>query len=223
MSRRVTNDIASATKVLTQGLGQEPQSHALPKGCTLHWYEIEVVLGQGGFGITYLARDNNLGHKVAVKEFFPIEFAIRGDGDEARPRTRDDVRLFEWGLERFIVEARTLAKFKHPNIVRILSVFEGNGTAYMAMEYEEGESLGLFLESGVGSLCAGWLLFPRTSDKDFFTYILVRFLSGLHGSILLNKLSLGLLKSISLSPDKASFSLTQSDSELFGVKVLARP
>ncbi len=148
MSRRITNDAATVTKVLPQELGQQPQSHALAKGCTLHWYEIDGVLGQGGFGITYLARDKNLGHKVAIKEFFPIEFAIRGDGDEARPRSTDDVRLFEWGLERFITEARTLAKFKHPNIVRVLSVFEGNGTAYMAMEYEEGESLEDALRAG---------------------------------------------------------------------------
>jgi len=107
----------------------------------LHWYVIERVLGQGGFGITYLAHDNNLDHKVAIKEYLPMELAVREGDDSVYPATEKQGERFQWGLERFINEARTLAKFKHPAIVRVLSVFEANNTAYMVMEYESGEPL----------------------------------------------------------------------------------
>ena len=115
--------------------------HALPTGARLHWYVIDRVLGQGGFGITYLARDENLNQCVAIKEYLPRELAVRDHDDSVQPLSGEHGGQFQWGLDRFIAEARTLAQFRHPNIVRVLAVFEANGTAYMAMEYEEGESL----------------------------------------------------------------------------------
>ena len=119
---------------------------ALPALSRLHWYVVERVLGQGGFGITYLARDTNLDQAVAIKENLPVEVATRMADGTIRPRTdvlRDGYRL---GLERFIQEARTLARFDHPNIVRVLSVFEFNGTAYMVMRLEKGGTLGALLD-----------------------------------------------------------------------------
>jgi formylglycine-generating enzyme required for sulfatase activity len=117
------------------------QRHALPTGYTLLWYRIERVLGRGGFGITYLAVDTNLDRRVAIKEYLPMELAERGEGQTVRPVGPDRAELYAWGLDRFITEARTLAKFSHPNVVRVHSVFEANGTAYMTMEYEQGEGL----------------------------------------------------------------------------------
>jgi len=119
---------------------------ALPGGYRLHWYELEQVLGQGGFGITYLARDTNLDRRVAIKEYLPAEIARRRSDAAAQPRTEAQSERYHWGLERFLAEARTLARFDHPNIVRVISVFESNNTAYMVMRFEEGESLARLLE-----------------------------------------------------------------------------
>ncbi|HTM62466.1 MAG TPA: protein kinase [Burkholderiales bacterium] len=119
---------------------------ALPAQHKLHWYVIERVLGQGGFGITYLARDTNLDQEVAIKEYLPVEVATRRPDATVGARTSEHDERYRWGLERFIREARTLARFDHPNIVRVLSVFELNGTAYMVMRFEEGETLAAALE-----------------------------------------------------------------------------
>ena len=124
---------------------------ALPAGHRLHWYVLEQVLGQGGFGITYLAHDTNLDRRVAIKEYLPAEVARRRSDASARPRTESHAERFAWGLERFLAEARTLARFDHPNIVRVLSVFEANNTAYMVMRFEAGENLGTLLDR-VGTL-----------------------------------------------------------------------
>ena len=115
--------------------------NSLQPGHKLHWYEIEEILGQGGFGITYLAHDTNLDEDVAIKEYLPIEMAVREGNFSVHPVSEDHGKTYQLGLERFIAEARTLTKFKHPNIVRVRNVFEDNNTAYMVMEYEQGDSL----------------------------------------------------------------------------------
>ena len=115
--------------------------NSLQPGYKLHWYVIEQILGQGGFGITYLATDTNLDQKVAIKEYLPVEMAVRQDNVSVHPVSGEHGDQFKWGLDRFISEARTLARFKHPNIVRVLTVFQENNTAYMVMEYEHGKPL----------------------------------------------------------------------------------
>ncbi len=119
---------------------------ALPAGSRLHWYVLERVLGQGGFGITYLAHDTNLDRPVAIKEYLPAEIARRRSDASAWPHSDTLAKRYAWGLERFLLEARTLARFDHPNIVRVLSVFEANNTAYMVMRFEEGEDLATQLD-----------------------------------------------------------------------------
>jgi hypothetical protein len=119
---------------------------ALPTLTHLHWYVLERVLGQGGFGITYLAKDTNLDQRVAIKEYLPVEFATRLPDWTVRSRTEQLRDRYRWGLERFIQEARTLARFDHPNIVRVLSVFEFNNTAYIVMRFEEGGTLAAMLD-----------------------------------------------------------------------------
>ena len=119
---------------------------ALPRNFELHWYRIDGVLGQGGFGITYLAHDTNLDQSVAIKEYLPVECAMRVNDYTVAPRTDSQDDRYQWGLERFIGEARTLARFDHRNIVRVHSVFEFNGTAYMVMSYENGQSLEAILD-----------------------------------------------------------------------------
>jgi serine/threonine protein kinase len=119
---------------------------ALPPDYKLHWYVLERVLGQGGFGITYVARDTNLDTTVAIKEYLPVDVATRRADSSVRSRTEDQADRYRGGLERFIREARTLARFDHANIVRVHSVFEFNGTAYMVMRFEKGETLAALLE-----------------------------------------------------------------------------
>ena len=114
----------------------------LPNGQVLSDYRIEGVLGQGGFGITYLATDTNLGRKVAIKEYFPREFAARDSTLTIRATgNAEDRETFNWGLTRFLEEARILARFEHPNIVAVRRFFEANGTAYLVMDYCDGEPL----------------------------------------------------------------------------------
>lgn len=122
--------------------------HALPSGFELMWYQIKSILGQGGFAFTYLAEDKNLHRSVAVKEFMPTDLVVRDPTDYTlKPNAGDGTELFTWGLNRFRHEARTLAQFNHRNIVRVLSVFDQNNTAYMVMEYEEGDALSELLEA----------------------------------------------------------------------------
>jgi serine/threonine protein kinase len=124
----------------------EGHLNVLPPGYQLHWYRLERVLGQGGFGITYLARDSNLDQLVAIKEYLPVEFAARASDHTVQPRSQKYGEDYEWGRDRFVSEAQTLAQFDHPNIVRAYSVFEHNNTAYMVMRYEQGENLQTLLE-----------------------------------------------------------------------------
>jgi serine/threonine protein kinase len=122
-------------------MANDSHRNALRPGYMVHWYRIERILGQGGFGITYLAEDTNLNQRVAVKEYLPLEVAMRESDFSVHPVSENHSESFIWGLERFVEEARTLARFDHPNIVRVLSVFEMNNTAYMVMRYEHGRSL----------------------------------------------------------------------------------
>lgn len=114
---------------------------ALPRGFALNEYRIESTLGVGGFGLTYLATDSNLDLKVAIKEYLPGELAFRGDDRSVSPKSEDTTETFKWGLSRFLDESRTLASFKHPNIVRVMRFFEANRTAYMVMEFVSGRPL----------------------------------------------------------------------------------
>ena len=105
-------------------------------------YKIEMVLGQGGFGITYLATQELLNRKVAIKEFFYKDYCER---DEATSHvtlgTNSNRELVERFMEKFIKEARTISTLNHPHIIRIYDIFKENNTAYYVMEYIEGESL----------------------------------------------------------------------------------
>ena len=126
-------------------MSEQQSQHALPVGYQLHWFQIESILGVGGFGITYLARDGNLKRSVAIKEFLPSDLSVRREDSTVEPVSENESETFRWGLDRFLSEARTLARFQHPNIVGVHSVFEANNTAYMVMEYEQGHSFGAVL------------------------------------------------------------------------------
>ncbi len=111
---------------------------ALASGFVLHEYRIESVLGQGGFGITYLATDVNLNARVAIKEYLPQDIAFRAGDRSVSPNASRHRDRYRQGLDSFLVEARTLASFRHPAIVRVARFFEAHRTAYMVLEYEQG-------------------------------------------------------------------------------------
>ncbi|MEW8438536.1 MAG: SUMF1/EgtB/PvdO family nonheme iron enzyme [Candidatus Thiodiazotropha taylori] len=120
--------------------------HALRSGTRLEQYELRSVLGTGGFGITYLGWDTRLDGPVAIKEYLPVECAWRTEGSRVVARTGNDQDNFDFGKQRFLEEARTLNRFSEPNIIRVRTFLEANDTAYMVMDYEEGEPLSALLE-----------------------------------------------------------------------------
>ncbi len=125
--------------------GAAPKSllHLFPGTVLQGKYLIGRVLGQGGFGITYLAWDKTLNIKLAIKEYLPQQMATRVTGSGTVIVHNDShLEHFNYGLSKFIEEARILARFnEHPNIVSVRDYFEANGTAYIVMNYVQGVSL----------------------------------------------------------------------------------
>jgi serine/threonine protein kinase len=113
---------------------------ALKPGFQIENFRLESVLGKGGFGITYSARDLQLGKKVAVKELFPDSIATRMNDTTVVPQSQSLNDSWIWARDRFLDEARLLAGFSHPAIVGVHRLIEANGTIYMVMDYIEGES-----------------------------------------------------------------------------------
>ena len=118
----------------------------LLNGYLIDNYRIEKVLGQGGFGITYLAYDLELQKYVAIKEYFPKDFSIRNENNTitAINNQRD---VFLIGLKSFVDEAMILAKLDHPNVIKVIKYFEKLRTAYLVMEYCDGNSLNFVLKN----------------------------------------------------------------------------
>jgi len=122
---------------------------ALAAGRMVGRYEVVSVLGQGGFGITYRARDGQLGREVAIKEYLPLALAVRQDGTTVLPRSTTAAQDFAWGRDRFVAEGRTLASLQNaPGIVRVFDFLEANGTAYIVMQLVQGETLESRLKQG---------------------------------------------------------------------------
>ena len=115
--------------------------NALPVGAMLGEFEIIDLVGEGGFGIVYLAQDHSLHRKVALKEYMPASLALRGQDTSVSVRSERDRATFEIGLRSFVNEARMLAQFDHPALVKVYRFWEANGTAYMVMPFFSGETL----------------------------------------------------------------------------------
>lgn len=156
------------------GLYTPAPANSLPVGTRMHEYEIKAVIGEGGFGIVYLATDLNLGREVAIKEYLPISHAMRLDQYQVQARTPEQQMLFDKGLQSFVAEARILAQFRNPNLVEVMRFWEGNGTAYIVMPYYKGKTLRELVQKGF-----------RATDRASLFNLLLPLLNGLeqvHGA-----------------------------------------
>jgi serine/threonine protein kinase len=128
---------------VTNASGGEPAAagKALPTGARINEFEIIRVLGEGGFGIVYLAFDTLLHRHVAIKEYFPASYAVRRDEHTITALSPSHLETYRAGMASFIEEARLLARFEHPALVKVLRYWEAHGTAYMVMPHYQGRTL----------------------------------------------------------------------------------
>jgi formylglycine-generating enzyme required for sulfatase activity len=153
---------------------------ALPAGTILDGsYRIARVVGSGGFGITYEAEDINLGTAVAIKEYYPFDVGDRDATMSVKPKSDRHKPTFDWGRSNFLQEARTLARFEHPSVVRVTRAFEANSTAYMVMRFERGHSFEAWL-NGLGRL-------PTQEELDSIVAPLLDALQMMHAENFLHR------------------------------------
>ncbi len=130
----------------------------LPVGTFLAEFEITELLGEGGFGIVYLARDHSLERRVALKEYMPSALAARTGGANVSVKSERHRDTFEAGLKSFVNEARLLASFDHRSLAKVYRFWEANGTAYMVMPFYEGITLKQQLKDMGAPPNEAWLL-----------------------------------------------------------------
>ena len=116
-------------------------NNSLAIGTKLGEFEITGLIGEGGFGIVYLALDHSLGRTVALKEYMPSALAARSESVTVSVKSERHTETFQAGLRSFVNEARLLAQFDHPSLVKVYRFWEANGTAYMVMPYYKGMTL----------------------------------------------------------------------------------
>jgi serine/threonine protein kinase len=141
----------------------------LPLGTYLGEFEITDLVGQGGFGIVYLAWDHSLERRVALKEYMPSALATRSDGMTVQVKAARHQETFEAGLRSFVNEAKLLAQFDHPSMVKVYRFWEANSTAYMVMPFYEGDTLKEMLASMSTPPDEAWLtamLVPLTEALE---------------------------------------------------------
>lgn len=149
--RQIDSDICSYCKYQEQV--PDHTLHLAPWTVLNDQYIVGRVLGQGGFGITYLAFDINLHKKVAIKEFFPAVLVQREtSGTTVIPLSGDATKNFTNGLNDFVEEGRQVSQFNHPNIVRVYNFFRNNNTAYIVMDYLDGLDLDAWVRECGGTL-----------------------------------------------------------------------
>jgi serine/threonine protein kinase len=154
-------------------------SNALPTSSCIEEYQIVSVLGSGGFGITYLATDRGLDAHVAIKEYFPATLAVRHPDQCSVSPAGGDKGVYDWGLEKFLKEAETLASLPHPHIVGVKRLLRANQTAYMVLDYIDGPNLKQWL--------AALDHRPNQNELDFIIGRICSALEAVHSQELLHR------------------------------------
>ena len=131
--------------------------NGLPVGTLLGEFELTALLGEGGFGIVYLATDHSLQRRVALKEYMPSVLAARAGQNQVQVKSERHRETFEAGRKSFVNEARLLAQFDNPSLVKVYRFWEANGTAYMVMPFYEGKTLKDTLRDLGGPPAEAWL------------------------------------------------------------------
>ncbi len=131
--------------------------NGLPVGTMLGEFELTALLGEGGFGIVYLATDHSLQRRVALKEYMPSVLAARAGQNQVQVKSERHRETFEAGRKSFVNEARLLAQFDNPSLVKVYRFWEANGTAYMVMPFYEGKTLKDTLRDLGGPPAEAWL------------------------------------------------------------------
>ena len=140
--RTVTGPVARAGAASEFAPSSSMSVHTLPEGTRIRDYQITGLIGEGGFGIVYLAFDVSLQRHVAIKEYLPSSMASRANASMAVVvKSTRHQETFALGLKSFLNEARLLARFDHPSLVKVYRFWEENNTAYMVMPYYEGPTL----------------------------------------------------------------------------------
>lgn len=137
---------------------QDDHGNALLVGTYLGEFEITSMLGEGGFGIVYMAWDHSLERRVALKEYMPSALAARSGGTQVSVKSERHRDTFEAGLKSFVNEAKLLAQFDHASLVKVYRFWEANGTAYMIMPFYEGQTLKQALKDMNGPPDEAWLM-----------------------------------------------------------------
>lgn len=145
------------TMPIAQDTFKTGSDNCLPVGTRLADFEITGLIGEGGFGIVYLAFDHSLQRMVAIKEYMPGAFASRKTDRSVAVRSQRDQDTFATGLKSFINEARLLAQFDHPALIKVYRFWEENNTAYMAMRYYEGQTLKSVTRNNPELITEAWL------------------------------------------------------------------
>ncbi|WP_234413937.1 serine/threonine-protein kinase, partial [Ideonella sp. A 288] len=143
----------------------------LAVGLRLDEYEISGVIGEGGFGIVYLAWDHSLQRRLAIKEYMPASLAWRSTGLQVEVRGEEHVDSFTAGLRSFINEAKLLARFDHPSLLKVHRFWQANGTAYMVMPYYEGPTVKQELAAREQRPDEGWLRALLSPLLDALEYL----------------------------------------------------
>jgi serine/threonine protein kinase len=133
------------------------ESNRLPPNTVFDEFELTGVLGEGGFSVVYRAYDRLLGREVAIKEYMPSSIAFRAGDMSVKARTPSVAELYSKGLNDFVGEARTLARFDHPSLVKVYRVWRVNGTAYMVMPLYAGDTLKSVLKKSPGLSTEDWI------------------------------------------------------------------
>jgi len=162
---------AAATSMSTSGTTSMPTTsppsgatggpgHALTlaPGTRLGEFEVTKTIGEGGFGIVYLAWDHSLDRKVALKEYMPTSLAYRAGAADIKPRSERHRETFDAGMKSFINEAKMLAQFDHPSLLKVYRFWEANGTAYMVMPFLEGATVRDTVRAMPGPPDEAWIL-----------------------------------------------------------------